>query len=141
MLLRWILEQENTLPGCKQPRADQYLLMKTPAGKECEYFYGDYFRGRSFEECRLLKDHGLTWSPYLCQECPVPDIRLANSCENLNLTPSLKRPIFFMRPQVEISAFCSKTEQTVEEPRVGCGQCHPEIKEFVILPDEPDITN
>jgi protein-arginine kinase activator protein McsA len=112
--------------------------MKTPAGKDCDYFYGDYFRGRTSEECRLLKDHRIPWSPYLCQECPVPEILQANSCQHQKLTPSLKRPIFFMRPQVQVSAFCNKTEQIVEEPRVGCGQCHPSIKEFVIFPDETD---
>ena len=37
--------------------------MKTPAGKECKFFYGDYYRGRQHEECRLLKDHGLSWTP------------------------------------------------------------------------------
>ena len=30
--------------------------MRTPAGKECQYFYGDYYRGRNQEECRLLSD-------------------------------------------------------------------------------------
>lgn len=112
--------------------------MKTPAGKDCTYFYGDYFRGKSQEECRLLKDHNLSWQPYMCQECPVPEIILANSCQHQRLTPNLKRPIFFQRPQVNINAYCLKTEQTVAEPRVGCGQCHPELKEFVILPNEPD---
>jgi len=29
--------------------------MKTPAGKDCKYFYGDYYRGRDLEECNLLK--------------------------------------------------------------------------------------
>ena len=112
--------------------------MKTPAGKECDYFYGDYFRGRTLEECRLLKDNQLAWSPYMCQECPVPDILLANSCQHQNIIPSLRRPIFFKRPQVQVSAYCTKTEQPVEEPRVGCGQCHPNLSDFVILPDEPD---
>jgi protein-arginine kinase activator protein McsA len=112
--------------------------MKTPAGKECQYFYGDYFRGRSLEECRLLKDNGIPWSAYLCQECPVPEIQMANSCQHQKLTPSLKRTVFFKRPQVQIKAYCTKAESTVKEPRIGCGLCHPNIKEFVILPDEPD---
>ena len=33
--------------------------MKTPAGTECKYFYGDYYRGRNHEECRLL---GAAWT-------------------------------------------------------------------------------
>jgi len=115
--------------------------MRTPAGKDCQYFYGDYFRGRKKEECRLLKDHNLQWSAYLCRECPVPEIILANSCQYQLLTPTLKRNIFFMRLQVHISAYCRKSEKNVEEPRVGCGQCHPDIKEFVFLPDEPDTSD
>lgn len=115
--------------------------MKTPAGKECEYFYGDYFRGRTIEECRLLKDYGLAWSANLCQECPVPEIKMANSCQHQKLTPSLKRPVFFMRPQVQVTAYCAKTEKNVNEPRIGCGQCHPNLSEFVILPDEPDTSD
>lgn len=115
--------------------------MRTPAGKECKYFYGDYYRGRNVEECRLLKDAGLEWSPYMCEECPVPDILLANSCEFQKLTPRLKRPLLVLRPQVQISAYCSKTERSVEEPRIGCGECHPNLKEFVIPPYDTDTTD
>jgi len=115
--------------------------MRTPAGKECKYFYGDYFRGRSVEECRLLKDSGITWSSYLCQECPVPEILQANSCDHQSLSPQLKRPVFFMRHQVQVEAYCHKTQQNVDEPRLGCGQCHPNIIEFVIAPDEPDTSD
>ena len=112
--------------------------MRTPAGNECKFFYGDYFRGRSQEECRLLKDNGLSWSPYLCEECPVPEILQANSCAHQRLNPQLKRPVFFMRPQVLVEAYCTKAENIVKEPRIGCGQCHPNIREFVIAPNEPD---
>jgi len=112
--------------------------MKTPAGKECKFFYGDYFRGRSVEECRLLKDSGISWAAYLCQECPVPEIIQANSCTHQSLNPQLKRPVFFMRPQVLIEAYCNKAKKAVKEPRIGCGQCHPNLKEFVIAPNEPD---
>jgi hypothetical protein len=115
--------------------------MITPAGKECKYFYGDYFRGRHVEECRLLKDAGLHWEPHMCETCPVPDILLANSCEHIKLIPEIKRPLFFKKPQVKVSAYCTKTERRVEEPRIGCGECHPNLIEFVIPPDEPDTTD
>ena len=98
--------------------------MQTPAGKECKYFYGDYFRGRNHEECRLLEDNDLSWSAYMCQDCPIPDILLANSCEHQQFIPELKRPLLIKRPIVKVTAFCTKTEQTVNEPRIGCGQCH-----------------
>ena len=59
--------------------------MRTPAGTECPYFYGDYFRGRNVEECRLLKAAGQRWTRDLCKTCPVPGIARANACEFLKL--------------------------------------------------------
>ena len=112
--------------------------MKTPAGKECKFFYGDYFRGRNIEECRLLKDAGLSWTGRLCTSCPVPDILFANSCEHLQLIPEVKRPLLLMPAEVRISAYCTKSNQVVKEPRIGCSECHPNLPEFVIAPDEPD---
>jgi hypothetical protein len=110
--------------------------MKTPAGKECKFFYGDYYRGRHHEECRLLKDHQLSWSPAMCQDCPIPDILLANSCENLEFTPSISKPLFFMKPKVKIKSFCTKTNQHVKEPKIGCGECHPGLQDLIVLPDD-----
>ena len=99
--------------------------MKTPAGTECPHFYGDYFRGRNIEECRLLKAAGERWSRDLCKSCPVPEIARANACEYLRLNASLGRPITaaFQR-RVQISAFCEKSKRHVSEPHVGCGECH-----------------
>lgn len=115
--------------------------MKTPADKECKYFYGDYHRGRKNEECRLLDPAGLNWSPNLCEKCPVPNILLANSCENMEFTPYLTKPIFFMKKQVEVSAYCTKSNTKVDEPRVGCGQCHPLLDIFLVTPDESNSPN
>lgn len=115
--------------------------MKTPAGKECKYFYGDYYRGRNVEECRLLGDAGLEWSPYMCEECPVPSILMANSCEHMKLIPQLKRPLLIRRPQVQVNAYCTKINEAVEEPRIGCRECHPNLIEFVISPDDTDPTD
>jgi len=115
--------------------------MLTPAGKECRYFYGDYHRGRKNEECRLLDSADLIWLSYLCDKCPIPDILLANSCENMEFTPKLERPFFFLKPQVTVSAFCTKTNTPVDEPRIGCGQCHPLLNIFTVNQDEPDTTD
>lgn len=100
--------------------------MKTPAGFECRYFYGDYFRGRSLEECRLLSAGAQKWTPDLCRTCPVPGITRANACENLILRATIARPIsaVFQR-RVQINAWCEKTRRNVPEPHVGCGECHP----------------
>lgn len=99
--------------------------MRTPAGKECPYFYGDYFRGRSVEECRLLKAAGQTWTPDLCASCPVPQISMANACEFMKLRAKVVRPLSaaFMR-RVQVQAFCEKTRKAVQEPHIGCGECH-----------------
>lgn len=99
--------------------------MKTPAGRECPHFYGDYFRGRNVEECRLLQAQGQAWSPDLCKTCPVPDIARANSCQYMKLKPVVVRPFtaLFQR-RVQVGAYCEKSRRNVAEPQVGCGECH-----------------
>lgn len=100
--------------------------MRTPAGKECQYFFGDYYRGRNTEECRLLNQARppLRWKRHFCANCPVPGILLANACTSMVLKPDLYRPFPFLRQQVRVSAFCIKSNQTVSEPHIGCGECH-----------------
>ena len=102
--------------------------MRTPAGRECKFFYGDYYRGRNHEECRLLNDLNLEWAPRLCEQCPLPEIFMANSCDNIIYTPKLIKVFFFSKPHVEVRAYCAKTNQAVDEPRIGCGECHPTLK-------------
>ncbi len=100
--------------------------MRTPAGFECNYFYGDYYRGRSVEECRLLKASGQNWTPDLCKTCPAAEIARANACESLQLRATVARPLSaaFMR-RVQITAYCEKSGRDVKEPQIGCGECHP----------------
>ncbi|OQY29187.1 MAG: hypothetical protein B6I38_08480 [Anaerolineaceae bacterium 4572_5.1] len=111
--------------------------MRTPAGIECPHFYGDYYRGRAREECRLLQssDPPQDWKAELCKTCPVPSILRANSCENMRLNARVTRSFFdvFQR-RVQVSAYCEKTSRVVEKPEIGCGECHPlppifEVKE------------
>jgi hypothetical protein len=113
------LRRESILSRCL------IINMRTPAGKECPWFYGDYFRGRNLEECRLLKASDQKWSRDLCKTCPVPAIALANACEYLKLRASIARPItaIFQR-RVQVSAYCEKVKRAVEEPHIGCGECH-----------------
>lgn len=100
--------------------------MRTPAGIECKYFYGDYYRGRNHEECRLLKESMQDWKPVLCKTCPVPSILRANSCEFMSISAKITRPaIGLFQPRVQVSAFCSKVQRKVSEPHIGCGECHP----------------
>jgi hypothetical protein len=97
--------------------------MKTPAGSECKYFYGDYYRGRDHEECRLV---GSAWSRDLCRTCPVPSIGMANACEFMQLHAEVTRPLsaVFQR-RVKVTPFCEKTRRSGFDPHIGCGECHP----------------
>ena len=101
--------------------------MRTPAGKECRYFYGNYYRGRNREECRLIGGTlpPIPWRPSLCATCPVPDILLANACVNLELKPRLARPFPFIHQQVQVEPFCSQNGRSGFDPHIGCGECHP----------------
>jgi hypothetical protein len=99
--------------------------MRTPSGNECPWFFGDYFRGKNVEECRLLDAAGQRWSRELCVACPVPGIARANACEHLKLLPTIGRPLeALFRRRVQIAAYCSKAKQSVAEAQIGCGQCH-----------------
>ncbi len=100
--------------------------MRTPAGSECNYFYGDYYRGRQQEECRLLIAPGAHWTRDLCRTCPIPSITRANACEFMAFRAEVTRPVTaaFQR-RVQVKAFCEKTEREVAEAHIGCGECHP----------------
>jgi len=101
--------------------------MRTPAGKECRYFFGDYFRGRNIEECRLLSTANppMQWKPELCTTCPLPEILLANACQNLEFTPYFERPFPFLKKTVRVKASCRCEGKSGFDPHIGCGKCHP----------------
>ena len=107
--------------------------MRTPDGKECKYFFGDYYRGRHHEECRLIgNEYGANqWKPDLCQNCPVPGILIANACPHMTLTAKVNKGILGIGRKVTVSAYCSQAQQAVKEPKIGCGQCHPLPPEFL----------
>ena len=106
--------------------------MRTPAGKECSYFYGDYFRGRTNEECRLLAyaTPPLRWRREHCFSCPVPGIQLSNTCQYMQLTPKLVRKLPFGKQEVRVQTICRKTERSGFDPHIGCGECHTIPPEF-----------
>ena len=106
--------------------------MRTPAGKECGYFYGNYFRGRSQEECRLLGSASppIVWKREFCNTCPVPGIQLANACPSMVLIPKLARKLPFGKQEIRIQTFCSKTNRSGFDPHIGCGECHKLPPEF-----------
>ncbi|HPS42269.1 MAG TPA: hypothetical protein PK040_06670 [Anaerolineaceae bacterium] len=100
--------------------------MRTPYGVECPYFYGDYYRGKHQEECRLFTSAiDAKWTPGLCEHCPVPAIKRANGCEHIQLTPVVTRRFGILKRQIKVKAFCTKSQSMVVSPEVGCGICHP----------------
>ena len=100
--------------------------MRTPAGKECAFYYQDYFRGRETRECRLLQRNpkGGFWKPSHCASCPVPDILRQNACPNLVLEARVEKTLLGLRERVRVFAVCAQHIQEVAEPAVGCGHCH-----------------
>lgn len=99
--------------------------MLTPAGRECRFYYQDYHRGHSEEECRLIRSNprSPSWERKDCFNCPVPDILQANSNPNLVLEATVKKGILGIGRKVEVTAFCSKHLIDVEKPEVGCPEC------------------
>lgn len=101
--------------------------MRTPYGVECSFFYGDYFRGKSAEECRLIghQPPPNNWTSDLCKTCPVPGILRANACKNMSLSLTIKRKSGVGKRRIDVTAYCSKSNTQVKTPQVGCGICHP----------------
>ncbi|HRQ36585.1 MAG TPA: hypothetical protein PLD25_01580 [Chloroflexota bacterium] len=99
--------------------------MITPAGKECRFYYQDFHRGHSLQECRIVQANPKSkpWKPTDCQQCPVPEILLANSSPDLVLEGGIKAGLMGMNRRMEVKAFCSKHLVDVPEPQVGCRQC------------------
>lgn len=99
--------------------------MRTPYGKECKYYYSDYFRGKSTEECRLIQANpdSASWKPALCQACAVPGILLANACPHLVLHARVGKSLFGLIQKIEIEAACREHHVEVSKPHVGCGHC------------------
>ncbi len=100
--------------------------MRTPAGKDCKYYFEDHFRGREKQECRLLQRNpqGGRWKPAHCRDCPVPDIMRQNACPNMALEGRVHKSLLGLREQIKIYAICTSTLREVTDPAIGCGECH-----------------
>jgi hypothetical protein len=104
--------------------------MRTVYGKECRFYYEDYFRGREKKECRLIDSNpdSEQWSVSLCRSCPVPDILSANACPNLMIQARARSNLFGLHKWVDTQTACKKFHLQVEQPQIGCGHCHEELK-------------
>ena len=73
--------------------------MKTPANKECKFYYADFHRGRNVQECRLIgkNPESKPWQPKHCNICQVPDILRANSSDSLKLEATVESKWFGFR--------------------------------------------
>ncbi|MCC7361340.1 MAG: hypothetical protein IT317_17775 [Anaerolineales bacterium] len=112
--------------------------MRTPAGFECRYFYANYFRGRSQQECRLVEREAASerWTPGLCRDCPVPKIMAANACPHLVLDAKVVKTWGGLGRKVAASAACTKTLSDVANPHTGCGHCHENLA-HLLPPNQP----
>lgn len=101
---------------------DNGATMNKPVN--CRYFYGDYFRGKHKEECRLLAanpDNPHAWKRSHCDSCPVPEILIASNSRDLALEATVVKR--FLRGQVEVTfAVCTKHMEELADPRF-CPKC------------------
>ncbi len=106
--------------------------MRTPYGRHCPHYYVDTRRWHDGQaECRLLvAPDAARWTAELCRDCPVPEIRRVNTCPQMTLHAQIgRRPWrFWEKPRLLVSATCSQSGGKVEDPYVGCGQCHPPVE-------------
>jgi hypothetical protein len=99
-----------------------YVSMEKPVN--CRYFYGDYFRGKEKEACRLLAaspDNTRSWRRALCNSCPVPALVMASNSRELVLEAQITRKL--LREQVEVTfAVCAKHLLELKDP-MYCPLC------------------
>lgn len=102
--------------------------MRTPAGKECRYYYEDFHRGRSAQECRLVQGNpdSLAWKPVDCSRCPVPAILYANASPNLELKLTIKPRLLGLGRESVVEAWCVRHRIPLADPYVGCPECNAE---------------
>lgn len=101
--------------------------MKTPAGTECAYYYEDFGRGASRQECRVSKQpHSLRWTPSDCARCPVPGILAANASPDLDIRITIHRGPLGIGRRVDAEVWCELHGPTITDPHVGCPECNAE---------------
>lgn len=102
--------------------------MRTPAGKECRHYYEDYNRGRSIQECRLIKANprSMLWKPGDCARCPVPEILQANASPDMELLVTIQPRLIGLGRKIEVKAQCQRHHIDIDDPYTGCPQCNAE---------------
>ncbi len=72
----------------------------------------------------------------LCARCRVPRILMANACEHMILEARVNSGFLGLRRRVVITAFCTRSMQDVEEPEIGCPQCHLGLEDLALSPED-----
>lgn len=114
--------------------------MRTPAGKECRYYYQDFHRGRDLQECRLEKENpdSQRWRPSDCEKCPVPDILRANADPHMKLTLTIKKGFLGFGRRLTVTASDTRTGDPIENPFVGRMEDNPALDLFRRAIEEMD---
>lgn len=98
--------------------------MRTPAGSECAFYYEDFHRGASRQECRASRaSRSARWTPKACSKCPVPGILIANSSPYLDIHIDIRPAKLGIGGRVRVEAFCSLHGMPVGDPHLGCAEC------------------
>lgn len=104
--------------------------MKTPAGKQCRFYYEDFNRGRNLQECRAARrpeaGTSLQWQPKDCASCPVPEILNANASADMEIEVVIKPRLLGLGRNLTVAAHCSKHDIAITDPFVGCERCNEE---------------
>jgi len=78
----------------------------------------------------------MRWTSALCATCAVPDIKRVNGCPFMRLHIFIGKPWwrFWGKESIQLYADCERSHKVVENPYVGCGECHPPMQ-FVVGQD------
>jgi len=96
---------------------------------DCRYYYGNFYRGRDVEECRLIarnRENQRPWKRALCDTCPVPGILRETTCKHLALEASVERK-FGLFDRVSLYAICTEHIIELKNPK-HCPPCEAEAK-------------
>lgn len=105
--------------------------MRTPAGAECAFYYEDFARGRSLQECRaVLAPGSAAWTPADCGACPVPAILAAsgNPHREVHINVDGRRRV---RRRVRATVWCTLHGAQIADPMAGCPACNADADELL----------
>lgn len=106
--------------------------MITPAGAECTFYYEDFQRGASLQECRVQKHpRSADWQPSDCGRCAIPGILAANGSPYLDLRITIRTGLLGIGRRVDVEAWCTRHGLIVGDPHVGCPGCNAQADELL----------